>query len=80
MQIEEIRGQFKWKSIIVWGHFEELEGVDAAKAMTLLGKRISDIEKMRHLVPVDDEISAILSHSIFYRIRIEKATGRSEGY
>ena len=80
LQIEEIRGLFQWRSVIIWGRYEELADLEAAKGMSLLSKKVGDLEKKRGLSSVDDEISAILSNAIFYRIHIEKATGRAEGH
>lgn len=80
LQIEEVAGVFRWRSIMISGRFEELEGAEAVKCMRLLSEKIAEIEKKRGLSSVEDEISAILSKAIFYRVRIEKATGRAEGF
>ena len=80
LQVEEVKGVFRWRSIMIWGRFEELKGIEAAKCMSLLSKRISELEKESGLSPVEDEISAVLSSAIFYRVRIETATGRAEGF
>ena len=80
LQIEEIKGLFKWRSVVIWGRFEELRDLEAAKGMRLLIKRIADLERERGLSPLEVEISAILSKAIIYRFHIEKVTGRAEGY
>lgn len=80
VQIEEIESLFKWRSVILWGRFEELEGLDAASGMRLLIKKVADLERERGLTPLEVELSAILSKAILFRIRIEKATGRAEGF
>lgn len=39
-QIDEIDNMFKWKSVILWGTFEELKGVERQQAMQGLILRI----------------------------------------
>jgi hypothetical protein len=80
LQVEQVRGSFSWRSAIVWGKFEVLKGLEAATAMRLLTVRISEMESERKPAPIELEIEAILNRSVIYAIRIEKATGRSEGF
>jgi uncharacterized protein len=41
LQVDRIEGPTNWRSVIVWGRFEELQGADASHAMAqLLGKML----------------------------------------
>lgn len=79
LQAEEIESFFNWRSVVLWGRFEELSGIEAATGMRLLTQKIAQMESQRGLSAMEVEISAILNQSVIYRIRIEKMTGRSEG-
>lgn len=79
-QVDEIDNMFKWKSVILWGTFEELKGQMRQQAMQGLILRI---------MPTTDNSVHDLSHAIspalqedliVYRINIEQATGRFESH
>ncbi len=80
VQIEEVQDFFQWKSVIAWGQFEELKGDEATTAMRrLIHKMIKDeADKRRSELEVD--LSAQLESAIIYQIKVEKLTGRCEGF
>lgn len=77
-QVEEVKDFFHWKSVVLWGRFEELFGDQATVAMRQLIHRFAGDEKRRSELEID--FAAQLESSIIYRIKIEKFTGRGEGY
>lgn len=79
-QVDEIDNMFKWKSVILWGTFEELKGQERQQAMQGLIIRI---------MPNTDDPGREPSHAIdpvfqdsliVYRINIKEATGRFESH
>lgn len=76
-QVEEVTDFFHWKSVVLWGKFEELFGDAATNAMRRLIREFSSDDKRRSELEID--FAAQLESSIMYRIKIDKTTGRAEG-
>ncbi len=79
-QVDEIDNMFKWKSVILWGTFEELKGQERQQVMQGLIQRI---------LSTTDNPARDLSHAIspalqdsliVYRINMQEATGRFESH
>lgn len=77
-QIDEIDNMFKWKSVILWGTFEELKGVERQQAMQGLILRIMPNTNEPGRNPSHAIGPALRDALIVYRINIEEATGRFE--
>ena len=77
LQVEDIKDFFHWKSVIVWGRYEELKGDQANRAMRLLLQKFREQNKRHSSLELD--FSAQLESAIIYQIHIEKMTSRSEG-
>jgi len=82
-EVEEIRDMANWKSIILWGTFEELSaGIERTNALQKLVDRILPLisSETTHLSPhwpfPPENISVI--KGIVFRIAIKKKTGRFE--
>ena len=79
-QVDQIENMFKWKSVILWGTFEELKGEERQQAMQGLILRIMPNTNN----PGRDPSHAISPSNretlIVYRINIVKATGRFESH
>jgi nitroimidazol reductase NimA-like FMN-containing flavoprotein (pyridoxamine 5'-phosphate oxidase superfamily) len=76
LQVDEIRDELDWQSVIVYGTYEEVTcGVEREHAMSCL------LERFRQLTPVESLIAADVAAPapIVFRIRIEALTGLSEG-
>jgi nitroimidazol reductase NimA-like FMN-containing flavoprotein (pyridoxamine 5'-phosphate oxidase superfamily) len=84
-QVDDMQDMANWKSVIVWGEFEELiEKAERDKALQILIDRILPLNSSEttHLsphwpFPVSD---LSLVKGIVFRIRIRKKTGRFEKY
>jgi len=82
--VDEIKDLTHWTSVILWGTFEEVEGVEAAKLSGLLIDKYGPIfEEMRsparrgrNVTP--DRLDGHNAPPVVYRIRITERTGRSE--
>jgi len=59
-EVDEATSPVEWRSVIAWGRYEELDGADADDAYDLLMTRCPP--------PTRD--------GVFFRIRVEKRTGR----
>jgi len=79
-QVDKIESMFKWKSIILWGTYEELEGEERQQVMQRLIHRIMPNTNDPGRDPshaIDQELKDNL---IVYRINIEEGTGRFESH
>lgn len=79
-QVDQIENMFKWKSVILWGTFEELKEEQRQQAMQGLILRVMPNTNN----PGRDPSHAISPSNretlIVYRINIVKATGRFESH
>lgn len=80
IQVEDIHDFFQWKSVIAWGHFEELQGDAAATAMHMLLGKMTEREIGRGSSLLEVDMAALLETAIIYRMKVSKMTGRCEGY
>lgn len=69
LEVDEYRAG-SWRSVILWGRYEELSGIDVAKATALLVARFG----RRRQAPPRKPRGA--PQTIAFRIRRERATGR----
>jgi nitroimidazol reductase NimA-like FMN-containing flavoprotein (pyridoxamine 5'-phosphate oxidase superfamily) len=82
VQLDDTKNLSNWKSVICWGKFEELkENAEKARAIELLSTRVLPIltSETMHLAaewPFTAESHDIAG--VFFRIKIDKKTGRFE--
>ena len=84
-EVENIEDLANWKTVILWGEFEEITDAKERKAAL-------EIFLNRHMPIVSGEMSRFTSNwpfqsddmeevtGVFYKINIEKKTGRFENY
>ncbi|HEU4597783.1 MAG TPA: pyridoxamine 5'-phosphate oxidase family protein [Pyrinomonadaceae bacterium] len=76
LQVDEVRDQFRWKSVLAFGTFEELTDPDEhARALNLLLSLFPRLTPVESLIAEDANAPA----PIVYRIRVERLTGIREG-
>ncbi len=76
LQVEEVKDMYSWKSVLVWGEFEELTGDKAVDILKLLAKKMTESEPVTSL---DSQPFMNSETSIIFRMKIKKMTGRYEG-
>lgn len=83
VQVDEIRSLVDWRSAVVWGRFEELDGAERAAAMGALIDRYGSefgesqaVRQGREVVP--PRLDGHPEPLVVYRIRIREKTGRYE--
>jgi len=77
IQVEQIQDFFHWKSVIVWGKFEELKGNESSSAMRWYAKKLAERGNWR-VSSLQLDMSAILESAVMFKIKVQKATGRYE--
>jgi len=80
-EIDAAASLTEWRSAIVWGHFEELQGATALEALGLLVDRFRPLlDEARQLgqSPTPPRLRHELARDIIYCIHIERVTGRWE--
>lgn len=79
-QVDKIDSMFKWKSVILWGTFEELKDEERQRAMQGLILRIMPNTNDSARNPSHAIDPALQDSLIVYRINIEEGTGRFESH
>jgi len=80
VQVDDVRDFFHWKSVIAWGNFEELKGIEASSGMRLLLQNIlRKQESSQEPSSLEIDFSSILETSTIFRMKPRKITGRYEG-
>ena len=76
LQVDDIEDNFKWKSVIAYGTYEEITGAsDRARAMNLLLSLFPELTPVESLIAEDAGAPA----PIVFRVRIGRMTGVREG-
>jgi nitroimidazol reductase NimA-like FMN-containing flavoprotein (pyridoxamine 5'-phosphate oxidase superfamily) len=76
LQVDELKDQFRWKSVLAYGTFEELrDPEERSRVLHLL------LSLFPRLTPVESFIAedAHAPAPIVYRVRIDRVTGIREG-
>ena len=79
-QVDEIDSMFKWKSVILWGNFEELNDVERQQVMQGLILRIMPNTNEAGRNPAHAINPQLRDSLIVFRINIEHGTGRFESH
>ncbi|WP_343557455.1 pyridoxamine 5'-phosphate oxidase family protein [Sphingobacterium sp.] len=79
-QVDEIDSMFKWKSVILWGNFEELKGMERQQVMQGLILRIMPNTNETGRNPAHAINPQFHDSLIVFRINIEHGTGRFESH
>lgn len=79
-QVDDIENMFKWKSAILWGTFEELQGEERQQVMQGLILRIMPNTNEIGRDPSHGISPEFHEHLVVYKINIEEATGRFEAH
>lgn len=76
LQVDEVRGQTRWKSALAFGTFEEVndEG-ERERALNLLLSLFPQLTPVESLITADAGAPA----PVVYRVRVERVTGIREG-
>ena len=76
LQVDEIKNDFEWRSVIAFGNFEEIRVPSDRRS--ILGKLLA---RFPLLTPVESVMAqdAAAPDSIVFRIRIDRISGVTEG-
>jgi len=83
-EVDEIKTIANGQSVIAWGQFEELQGLEASKVMEKISSKLmplvpSETSYSSRMGPTSSgRISTQLGNSIVYRIILTEKTGRYE--
>lgn len=80
LQTETADSLIHWKSVLLWGHFEECRGDEASTIMRELIKSMNITHEKFGGSSLEVDFSALLERSVIYKIKIQKIVGRSEGF
>ncbi len=73
LQVDEITDSYNWRSVIVYGAFEEIFGEE--KRENILNKLYS---RLPHLTPVESKLIEGLKETVVFRIKVDEITGMGE--
>jgi nitroimidazol reductase NimA-like FMN-containing flavoprotein (pyridoxamine 5'-phosphate oxidase superfamily) len=84
VEIDHVDDLANWRSVIAWGHFEELFGSDAIEGLTRLRVRLQSAIASEttpgasRLTEGETPVRAGNGHASIYRIRLVEKSGRFE--
>ncbi len=81
-EVDQINNMANWRSVIVWGKYEELKANNQEKAMKILKDRLtplllSESVKPTHGIPGPETVTKQVK-AVAFRISIKELTGRFE--
>jgi nitroimidazol reductase NimA-like FMN-containing flavoprotein (pyridoxamine 5'-phosphate oxidase superfamily) len=78
-EVERVEDLVNWNSAICWGTYEELEGLDAERALCLLRERLEeDLPRVFEDGKPVGEATVGDDKPVVYRIRLTETSGREE--
>jgi nitroimidazol reductase NimA-like FMN-containing flavoprotein (pyridoxamine 5'-phosphate oxidase superfamily) len=77
-EVEDIETMADWRTVIVWGEYQELSGDLATACMNLLHSRLAPITTSETAGPAGRHAAARDGVAVAYRIRPNVKTGRFE--
>lgn len=83
LEIDMMTDMRNWKSVIVYGKFEELKNKEAEKARQILFENVFPLMTSSTVHAYEHEVSSKVDDStrikdVMYRIKVKKITGRFE--
>lgn len=76
LQVDDIRGQLNWRSVIAYGTYEEIRGTEErARVLNLLLSLFPELTPVESFVVAD----ASAPRPIAFRIKLNRVTGIGEG-
>ena len=75
LQVDQIEDSYHWKSVIVYGEYEEVD--DAQEHEQILAQIF---RKIPYLTPVESKATKGVNESIVFKIMIQKITGIEESW
>ncbi len=75
LQVDEIKDEYHWRSVIAYGTYEELSD-EKAREETLA--RLFD--RLPNLTPVESRLAKGLKETIVFRIKVDEVTGVQEDW
>lgn len=79
-QVDEIKDNFEWSSLIVWGHYEELEAEVRQQVMQGIIHRIMPLTYKSGQTSSHAIDPSLHQDLVVYRIIIEEGSGRFESH
>ncbi|NAS13725.1 pyridoxamine 5'-phosphate oxidase family protein [Poritiphilus flavus] len=82
LEVDEIESVSKWKSVLVHGQFEELEGIDAKSQLHEFVKGVKSIinkkeeKQLQFIHEFSSKLISIGPPPVVYRIKIVEITGK----
>lgn len=83
-EVDQMKSISNWKSVIAWGTFKELKGVEADNAMEKITTKLLPLlpkepSRASRMGPISDKRSSTqLNNPIVYQIKLKVKTGRYE--
>ncbi len=73
LQVDEVKDDYNWRSVIAFGEYEEI--TDPAEREQITGAMF---QQLPHLTPVESQMTKGQDEMIVFRLRITRLTGVSE--
>ena len=73
LQVDEVKDDYNWRSVIAFGEYEEV--TDTVERERLMGAMF---QRLPHLTPVESRMTRGQTEVSVFRLRIDRLTGVSE--
>jgi hypothetical protein len=73
LQVDEIQDDYNWRSVIVFGEYEEITAKEEREKILQ-----AMFERFPHLTPVESRMKQGKEEAVVFRLRINRITGVSE--
>jgi uncharacterized protein len=70
LQVDEIEDAYNWRSVIVYGNYEEITDADERERVLA-----NIFQHLPHLTPVESRMTRGTSQTIVFRLRVHMITG-----
>ena len=78
VQVDRIADPANWRSVLVWGTFEELRGTEALDALQQLSRHLVAAAGPEHAFDPRTFVTRNRGFGVAYRIRVYERSGRYE--
>jgi hypothetical protein len=83
IEVESVENMAHWRSVILWGQYEELAGVMREEGLQILVSRVhplmtSETTRPRHGLDYSSKGVKPSKNTIVFRVKVEEATGKFE--
>jgi nitroimidazol reductase NimA-like FMN-containing flavoprotein (pyridoxamine 5'-phosphate oxidase superfamily) len=75
LQVDEIKDEYHWRSVIAYGNYEEVSDEEAREE--ILARLFA---RLPNMTPVESRLAKGLKETVVFRIKVDEVTGAQEDW